>query len=69
MKATPRVAKVTLPAQNLSMSAPNSVPREEAPELSPEKLRARAFSSTDVLDEILNHDGHSHSFRHWGINE
>jgi hypothetical protein len=72
MKATPSVVKTTAAAQLVSKTGPGKTRREpaiESIELSQEKLRDRAFSSTQVMDEILGRNNHSYSFRHWGINE
>jgi hypothetical protein len=72
MKATPSVVKVSAPRQKVSMTGPDKARLEsavESLELSQERLRERAFSSTKVMDEILERNNYGYSFRHWGINE
>jgi hypothetical protein len=73
MKATPAVARKIGSKQAIprigSPDQDRKEPQVEALKLSPDELRDRAFSSTQVMAEILGHNKASYSFRHWGINE
>jgi len=72
MKSTPLAVKATAPKQTASVTGPDKVRLEaatESLELSQERLRDRAYTSTQVMEEILERDKRSYSFRHWGINE
>jgi hypothetical protein len=73
MKATPSVAKATASKQESPrIDGPVTAGQESdinSPGLSQEQIKARAFTSTQVMTEILEHDKNTYSFRHWGINE
>ena len=72
MKATPFVVEATAPQQMVSRAVAEPAAHEpslEALELSQESLRERASMSTELMDEILERENYSYSFRHWGINE
>jgi hypothetical protein len=73
MKTTSSVHK-TAPSKQLSSIADASAAHPPEPPvqslgLSPDQLNDRAFSSSKVMNEILERDRDSYSFRHWGINE
>jgi hypothetical protein len=73
MKATPAVARKTGSKQAVprtgSPDQDQQEPQVESLRLSPDELKDRAFTSTQVMAEILAHNKRSSSFRHWGINE
>jgi hypothetical protein len=72
MKATPAAVKAAAPEQMALRADADQTVREpsvQAFELSQESLRERASVSTQVMDDILERDRYSYSFRHWGINE
>lgn len=72
MKATPSIIEATAPQQMVSRAVGEPAghqPSLEALELSQESLRERASISTQVMDEILERENYTYSFRHWGINE
>jgi hypothetical protein len=73
MKATPSVAKATASKHMVPMAIGLAKdPREAQDEtlgLSAEALKARAFTASQVLTQILESNRSKNSFRHWGINE
>ena len=72
MKATSSVVQATTPQQKVSRAVADQTVHEpslEALALSQESLRQRASISTQVMDEILEREKRTYSFRHWGINE
>jgi hypothetical protein len=70
MKATPSVARATVPKKTAPRAdGPASNSDTEFLELSPDQLNNRAVTSTRVMADILEQDKKTYSFRHWGINE